>query len=353
MRPAGVAAALEHRVWLETSGGKLYPNLYVMLVAPPAVGKGQAIDRVADIWKATKHIHVAPDSMTKASMLDTLAASSRRLLLPEGAGLFEYASLAIAREEFGVLVSSHDLEFLSFLIALYNNPPSLSEVRRTSTSVDIIHPQLNMLVGSQPSILAHLLPEEAWGMGFMSRMVMIYATFGPKPDFFDTHPQEQALRAALIRDLQAITKPLGAYTITPEFRDSFRLWHRQDFSPAPQHSKLVAASRANGLTLELEDLTNSRGWILQAEAMMPDIFREMTHRSDNELIQELHVYAWQAYSKNKKPVHEQVLFTYLRTKTPSERVPKIIEAMARSGMLDQIPGSMTYIPKAIQQIVME
>ena len=34
-----IAAALERKVWLETSVGTLYPNLYMFLLAPPGVGK--------------------------------------------------------------------------------------------------------------------------------------------------------------------------------------------------------------------------------------------------------------------------------------------------------------------------
>ena len=40
-----IAATLERRVWVATGRGVIYPNLFVVLVAPPAVGKSVAIDQ--------------------------------------------------------------------------------------------------------------------------------------------------------------------------------------------------------------------------------------------------------------------------------------------------------------------
>ena len=44
-----VSGAVERRVWVETGKGKLYPNLYTLLVGPPGSGKSQAIKPVKEL----------------------------------------------------------------------------------------------------------------------------------------------------------------------------------------------------------------------------------------------------------------------------------------------------------------
>ena len=72
-----VGQMLARRVWTRSAGGIIYPNLFIMLVGNPAIGKGIAIKRVDSIWRETKAIHVAPQSMTKAALLDQLVSRKR------------------------------------------------------------------------------------------------------------------------------------------------------------------------------------------------------------------------------------------------------------------------------------
>lgn len=358
---SAVAASLERRVWVTTRAGDLFPNLYVMLVAPPAVGKGMSIDRVVQLWRDTKKLHVSPDSMTKASMLDALAASGRRIPIDNGARLVEYNAMAVGVEEFGVLVPAHDMEFLSFLIRIYNNPPNLNEVRRVSTSVDIINPQLNMLVGSQPGFLGHLLPEEAWSMGFMSRMVMIYATFGPEWDIFQIAEGEPAIKKELITKLTQLTNLYGQYPFTDGFKQMFNAWKKTSFAPEPIHSRLshyksrrlqlilklsiVSCASRGGSDVDTVDLQRVQDWLLPAEELMPDIFREMGHKSDIQLIEAMHKAVWMTWSRDKKPVPEMLLYGFLSDKCPSERAPKIIDVACKSGWFENLKGAGMYVPK--------
>lgn len=366
---ASVGASLERRVWLETSAGKLYPNLFVMLVAPPAVGKGQAIDTAVDLWRVSRKISVAPDSMTKASLLDKLMSSGKKLMGDKAKALgataiYEYSSLSIGVEEFGTLLPAHDMEFLSFLIRLYNNPDNLSEDRRTSTSVDIHRPQLNMLVGSQPGFLAHLLPEEAWEMGFMSRMIMVFATSGPDWEIFGGKAQAPAARTALARQLEANAELVGPFDIADDYKAALNNWKRAGYPPSVEHSKLrhyngrrlqmaiklamiSAVSRGNGLLVDASDHDRAHEWMVEAEAKMPDIFREMSHKSDNQIIMELHSYLWREFSRDKKPLTEAQIYLFLKSKAPSDRIPKIIETAERADLLIRHVGQPpTYSPMA-------
>ena len=98
------------------------------------------------------------------------------------------------------------------------------------------------------------------------------------------------------------------------------------------------------MRVTLEDVTRAKDWLLGAEQVMPDIFREMSGKSDLLVLQELHFFMWQAYAKNKKPLHEGMLIHFLTGKVPSEKINRILEIAERSNMMTRHAGTKTYTP---------
>jgi hypothetical protein len=360
-----VAGAMERRVWTRTRG-VLYPNLFTLLVAPPGIGKSQSIDLIMELVYAAKSrnadgFHIAPDSMTRASLIDTLAESSRRLILPSGS-LLEYHSLFIPSAEFGVLVPSHDLDFLSVLNKIFDNGRVHRERRRGGNlNTEIINPQLNILAGSQPGFLGSLLPEEAWTMGFTSRLLLIYAAVGPKVDFFGGQSFDPDMEKLLVRELQSIYRINGEMTWHPDALLEARAWYEAGLEPVPQHSKLqhyiprrmlfvaklaMVSCMSDGQRMEVEkkDFLRARNWLLDAEGAMPDIFRDMAGRSDVQVIQELHFFLWGLYAKEKKPVHEARVFNWLSSRVPSEKIKYVLEIAEKSGVI-KVTDSGMFIPR--------
>lgn len=365
---SAVAGACERRLWLETTVGILYANLFVLLVAPPAVGKSLALSPVRKLWRDSKDFHVAPNSVTKAGLLDELAKAKTTKLINGGRDLFEYNCMLIASSEFGVLVPAHDTEFLSVLIDLYDNPSEFRESRRDKTRcVDIINPMLNIIAGTQPGFLAGMLPEEAWSMGFMSRNIMIYAGSGPKLDLFNFDSRDNSKWPAMLKQLEEIKALIGRMEFTPEYTEAVQAWLNAGQQPVPEHSKLQhyngrrllnalklsiisAISARKELVLKLSDWERALGWLLEAEVHMPDVFREMQNRSDGAIIQELHFYMWKWYMSHKKePMHENMLVSFLSNRVPSEKILKIIEISCRSDIIKQLEGTKLFIPLAKTQ----
>lgn len=361
-----VAASLERRVWVTTGAGPCFPNLYTMLVAIPGIGKGQVIDTVADLWREGNWVQVSPDSMTKSALLDFIELSKRSLLKDEGKKMVEYSSVAVAAEEFGVFIPAHDTEFLSFLIRIYNNPPHLEEKRRVSKSAELAAPQLNLLCGSQPDFLAHLLPEEAWGMGFMSRMMMIYAAKGPTDwDVFTVRENFEEKRKAMTKALSKLQDLYGEMPVEPSAKEVYRKWRQSGFEPKPDHSKLrhynsrrpqlilklaiTAAISRGSLKIEGEDIERVKVWMQGAEKTMPDIFREMSRQSDEELLNELRATIWAAYSKTKKPIPEAAIIKWLSTRVTSDRIQRVMDVAEKSGLLQKWSGTSSYTPGAVDQ----
>lgn len=360
-----VGGAAERRVWFESAGEVSYPNLFTLLIAPPAVGKSVAIGAAERFWHFTKKLKVAPRSVTRASLVDVLADSKRSIPIKGGTNLVEYSSLQVAADEFGVLVSAHDLDFLSVLNKLYDNPPIHSEKRRTmKIDHNIINPQLTILAGTQPSFLANLLPEQAWGMGFMSRQVMIYSGTPIKVKLFKITLKDQALRSCLLSDMAQMAELMGQMRAEDEVENELQRWYDEGMPPIPEHSKLVhyngrrimhmaklmmisCLSRGNDLTITTQDLSRARDWLLEAEIHMPDIFREMAGRSDGQVIAELHHFMFVLWSRSgHKPIHESAIYNFLKTQLPSERIPRVLEVAERSNVIARIAGTKDqFIPR--------
>lgn len=367
-----VAGSLERRVWIETSAGLVYPNIFTLLVAPPGVGKSAAISRGAEFWRKTKKLHVSPDSLTKASLMDTLGKSARQIVLEGGRGLYDYHSLQIAAPELGVFLSAYDLEFLSALNHIYDNPPSYREERRTGgRSLDIQKPQCTILAGTQPGFMASIMPEEAWSMGTTSRMVMVYAGQAPEVDLFDAVGPESRpdIERELAKAMANFVGLFGKFMWDKPASNELIRWHKSKCEPVPLHSRLQhynprrmlhvlklcqisAASRGEGLVIRLSDVERAIGWLLHAETLMPDVFRHMAGKSDGQVIQEMHFFLWRLWAQEKKPIHESRIINFLSNRVPSDKILRIIEMAEKMEIITKFAPGL-YTPKATNEHKME
>jgi hypothetical protein len=358
-----IAGALERRAWVVSAGEPLYPNLYTILVGHPGTGKTQAIKPTNALWYATKRLHIAPHDITKARLIDRLAKASHKKILKDGR-LYEYNTLLVAADEFGVLLPSHDTEFLSTLNRIFDNPAQHGHERRAlgDKQIDIINPQMSILAGTQPSYLANLLPEEAWGQGFMSRVIMVYSNAPSKPvDIFDTRELPRGKFDYLRDKLIEFTGFYGTLKWALPAAQTAQRWVNAGMVPEPEHSKLEHYNRRRIINfiklliistvshgnsdIQLEDVQRAQDWMLQAESVMPDIFREMVGKSDIQIIDELHFFLWKIWSKEKKGIHEARLYDFLRNRAPAEKIQRIIDVAMKASIIERLAGTELYRPR--------
>jgi len=357
-----VAGSMERRCWSQTARSLLYPNVFVLLVSSPGIGKSIAIDPVANLWHDARKFHVSPKNMSRAGLIDTLRESSHKIQV--AGQLVEYNSLLLAVGELGVFIPAHDLDFLSTLNDIYDNPRYYRERKRgIGKEIKVDNPQLCMLAGSQPGYLAELLPESAWTMGFTSRLIMVYAATGPQVSFFEEQDPRLDLHATLVAGLKANAALIGAFTWSDGAKELLESWAKAKCPPAPEHSKLqhyiprralhviklsmtAAMSRTGTLNIDVEDFNRARDWLLEAEELMPDIFREMLQKSDKQIIEELHFYVWQFQIKNKgRGIKETAIYHFLQNRVPAEKVQRILDLAERSGTLERQAGTDLWMAK--------
>ncbi len=359
-----ISGALERRVWTHTSIDPLYPNMFVILTGSPAAGKSICINIARRFWADVSELKLGPDNPTKASFLDALEASIR---VTDSGTIF--SAMSVACREFGVLVAKHDSAFLEDLTDLYDNPPSYTSPRRTSKSLNIQKPTINVLAAATPDFLFDLLPEVAWGQGFTSRLLFIYGEAVQDKERNIFAKRSAGAFNELTKYMKEIFKLQGEFEWDEDAKDAMNSWYNSGMMPKPTYSKLQhynsrrmphtlklsmisSVSAGNFPFVKLSDFNRAKSWLLSAEERMPDVFRAMVQKSDLQLLVDMHhhVYAlWSRVARDlRKPIPEKEIWSYFEQRAVSERIPKLIESAIKTGRLkpgkypgEYIPGNLT------------
>lgn len=344
-----LGGAAERRICTRNKRGPLYPNLFTLLVAPPAVGKSQIITQIHRLWALTGKLNIASPAVTKAGLIDTLADGQRQLTANGEYDRFH--SVLVASSEFGVLVPAHDLAFLNTLNQLYDcESRPFGERSRTRGQLSLDNPHMALLAGTQPKYLAELLPDTAFGMGTTSRLVMVYAGEQVRaPLFSDGVGEDAALFRKLLLDLTAVADAAGEIVWERPAATAFDEWQMAGGPPAPGHSKLISYSGRRPVVViklcMIFALSEGRGVVtrahfdralatlLAAESVMTQIFKEMLVSDHAALAEELYNFVLELWLKHQKPVAEHIVIRYLQDRVPANTIQYHVQAALDSHRL--------------------
>lgn len=343
-----LAAALERRVHTNFFRMELFPNLYVMLVGLPGIGKGVAVNPAVALWQATERMHIAPTSMSKASLIDAVNEAKKETL-----DVPTYNALAVPVREFGSFLPSYDGDFLAALTDIFDGFAYRDKKRTKKLDFTIERPLLNILGGCTPDYLKTTFPEGAWAQGFASRTIMIYSGEQVRLDPFAYAGANAELFHQLAADLIQVTEIHGVYEWTSEAKAAIASWHKSGGQPAPSHPRLASyvqrrtthlaklcmtasAARSNQLVIDIEAYTLALGWLTEAEGSMPGIFEAMGGGGDSAAMSDATHHVGGLASKNGGHIPEAVVVKFLSQRIPSHNIMRVIEMMMRSGMIELV-----------------
>ena len=180
----------------------IFPNQYVMLIGDPGTRKSTAIKLAKRITSSAGYDKFSAERTSKEKFLldlegvegDDGAATSVNAVMQN---IFGDSSLADPREvfitadEFNEFVGSSNLEFLSLLGSLWDwdSPDAPFKQRlKTSRSVSIYQPTINILAGNTHAGFTEAFPPQAIGQGFLSRLILVYGENSGKKIAFPTPP---------------------------------------------------------------------------------------------------------------------------------------------------------------------
>jgi len=327
----------------------MHPNLYVLILGHPGVGKTRTIREARSYVIDLPDFHLAPISLTFASLVDSLVQAKRFMVrLPDPP--LEYNSMYIAADELGAFVHKHEDDMIAGLSAFYD-PDPYTQSRRMfkGDNIKIKSPQLNMLCGSTPSNLMKFMPEGAWEQGFTSRLLMIFSDERIVGD--DFAPKVHNHNAALEYDLRIINNLTGEFEVTEDYRDAVNNWRAVGEIPVPSHPKLIhyvtrrrahlyklsmiaSLDKSNSLILTKADFNRAMGWLLEAETAMPQIFKAGAGSADGQALEEIMYYIQTSDVGKGVPKHR--IINFAKDKIPLHSILRIVEILEGSGKIQAI-----------------
>lgn len=357
-----LSAILSRRVWIQANSRlpPLYPNLFIMLVAPPRVGKDLAINSAAALCQAANkaarkkygaHIlRTGGESISPKGLLDKLNEKESKQTISHGQEISEIHSLSFFVGEATTAIPEYDTRLIGIMNDLWNCKPSYGETIR-GIEYTINNPHLMMLLGNQPDTLYRIFPEAVFKMGFTARVFFIYAPYRiKKKTYLEAHEEaqlDQTLYNQLINHLVEISQWTGAMKTTPEFRDAVNHFEYNDPSPVPgarfehwnggrclntQKLAMCLAASEGTQTITFQHWQRAVTYLFEAEKRMPLIFENVTtdrgFSEDIENIVNLGI-------KNAEITQYALLSKLARTKAPHE-VSIIIDQAIRAGILAQV-----------------
>lgn len=363
---ACLAGALEQRVWVHTNNSPLYPNLYVILVAPPGVGKSEAIKHLRKFWAILKDHKIAASSVSKASLIDELADAQRILIHPgRNPPTTEFHSLKVIASELTVFIPDYATDFMSVMTNIYDTEPFHERKRTAKLKIEIPRPQINFVAGTTPSSLVNLLPEGAWDQGFLSRTMLVYDADVVVQSLFAAARENKELEAKLESDMKEIGNLYGEIKFTQDAADFIDNWHMNGKQPVPDHPKLqhylsrrtahllklsqvACISYSNDLTITVEHIQQAMDWLFDLEAHIPEIFKAMSNGGEAKVMDEAWHMLYQFKIRYNKGAPASLLIKFVSQRVPSHAVERIIDLMQKADMIRAVAEKgtgMTYTAK--------
>lgn len=339
--------------------GAAYPNLYIMLIAPPGAGKTQAENVLNPLLRDITNI--SAQHISKASLIDELHDNVviRQISMEEK---IEYHHAIILTSEFTETFEGYDTHLLGTLSRWWDCPDHFRERKRhLKEAIEMRNICCNMLAGVQPTMLAHNFPIQAWTGGFLARTIFVYEPHGMDILLWDI---EDAAGAAyqdsiddkaynkLVTDLSAITQMVGTMVPDESYFKEYLRWKETDKQqPRPRHPRLFdylqrrehnlvklsmisAASRGN-MSLEGKDFFRARTWLEDTEANLDDVFIEMATSDELTLMKDLQNFLWTITKGGSKPALRSRVFQFLAGKVPTQRLHLFLDAAKEAGFIQE------------------
>ena len=244
-----LSTVLTREAWVEWYPDKLWPNLYVIIVAPPSLCRKSSSMKIAsnllralpkfmpntvDSYK--KDLRIVTGKTTPEGVLDTLAPDTKLLFdrTPEGGmdliTVKKGSQAALSLSEFAVFLGKQQYNggMVTLLTDLFDCKDFDGEITRGKGLKALEDIYVTMFGAITPDGLKMSIPEEAFGGGFMSRVVIAYQQIPTKtyhrPRQLPGYPawEDLTLKLAWIAK-----NAVGEYKFTAEADKFFEEWYRE------------------------------------------------------------------------------------------------------------------------------
>lgn len=353
-----LSVAAKRSIAMKSRGNLLCPNLFVQLIGGPSTGKSQAVNAIKSVLSPASKFRFIPPSVTRAGLEDFMKDNLQQRTDPSGRAMFSNECIGLSEEMQGIL-PDQDLGHLTLYNILFDLPKTHTAVTRTHGEVRLEQPYCGIFTGAQPAFLAATLPEQAWGMGFMSRSIMVWGTPPPRRSMFDTQEVDFKLQEDLIADLKDVFNLHGFFTWSKTAKDLYDTWWvEKGGQPVPQHKRLAVGyngrrelhmvklamihslAESSSLIVEQRHVAQAISDLLEVEKQMQHIFNEMAKVGSVAALEDVYDRI-RADTTNGSTTAESTLIEMLMARFPSSQVHSIIENLLAAGHIRAVKGDTT------------
>lgn len=301
-----ISAVLGRKCFMITneSIGPFYPNLYIILVGPPACGKGLAMGLAKDFAERVG-VPIVPKSIDRRTMQAFLLKWTESLVLKTGK-ILVHSSVAQFPEEIMIFFQhGDDVVKFDWLNCWYDG----KGVEHQTRERDLEKPEnvyLTILGAATPIHIRDSISEMAKGGGFISRCLFVYAEKPHKKvAIHRLTPAEKALKISLGDDIELIHDLEGEFDMDKDYQDKLWWWVRNmedkvDFGVDALESyvarrrlhlcklsMVISAAKGGSMILTADDFDEALKFLEATELDMPLIFQGTTKLAKRQLQQQV------------------------------------------------------------------
>lgn len=359
-----IATMLERDVFLDRGYYKIYPNMYVILVA----GTSKCHKSVAINMGVKNLLPQLEDSppvfaqkITNERLIQFLGDQAK-LNSDEDEDRVQFtASGLIAATELSTFLGKRamDTGIITTLTDLYDSPDEWKYETKTAGTNILQNTCINMIGASTGKWLRSAIPTEAVGGGFISRSIFVYQS---SPKRLIAFPEDEVpetideMERKLVNDLAHIQTLEGRISFTKEAKDWYTEWYRDDAERTANHTEsdfftrwsevilkvamILSVAERDDLTIRVKDLQKADSYLERVRKTMSPVINQMTV-ADSEIVTSKIL----GIIRRRGTVHHESMVRYASKYVKTEGLKAILETLDEAGAIDiqASRGSRKYI----------
>ena len=295
-----IASVLERKVFINRAYYKIYPNLYVILVAGTAkchksVSINMGINGILPKLKDPPKVFA--QKITNERLIQFLSNQADVESDVVEDRIKFTASGLIAATELSTFLgrTAMDSGIITTLTDLYDSPDEWRYETKTAGTNVLTNTCINMIGASTGKWLRNAIPSEAVGGGFISRSIFVYQD---QPKRLIPFPEDEIpddinkMRKRIVNDLDHISKLEGKMGLTDAAKDWYTEWYEKDALRTSQHHEsnfftrwsesilkvamILSVSERDDLTIRVSDFQKADAILEQVRSTISPVIDTMT-----------------------------------------------------------------------------
>lgn len=288
-------------------------------------------------------VKLSPAKLSPEKFIGLLCKSTRILPL-ENDPFFSQSAYAVFLSELSTFIRPNDADFMTILTDLYDCPTAWTYATHARDMERAENVFVSMVGGITPKALAANFGAASIGIGFTSRLNMIFSDEYKTPDLFGT--QELPDMLPFRDDLNQMAKLSGVFKFSSDTQKEFQSWVSAGMPPQPSDGKLqeylprrwlhlaklcmiYSAAESDRLFIEMKHFLAAKQTLLEAEAVLHKALDYMGNSNVMEALRNVHTWMLTEFAKTKNLISEVKLKQKLLLDvTPQNLNTTIIELVA-------------------------